>query len=93
MSAAVSVCTSGIVTGCVPRRAALGLWRMFSGTCCAEDAGCVQRSLFPSLVHGSYTHAVKQSSLVVSSLLPGPWVWGERDSTVESTVTIRVRLR
>lgn len=51
------------------------------------------RGSFPSLVHGSYTHAVKHSSLVVSSLLPGPWVWGERDSTVGGTVTIRVRLR
>lgn len=42
-------------------------------------AGCwVQcRGPFPSLVHGSRTRTpVKQSSLVVSSLLPGPWVGG-----------------
>lgn len=88
-SGSACVCTGGIVTGYVPRRAALGLCCVFSGTRCTHFAGCLQRSL--SFLRTRLV--VKRSSLVVSSLLPGPWVWGERDSTVGSTVTIRMRLR
>lgn len=88
------VCTGGIVTGCVPRRAALGpllniLWYSLR----AGLLGACRGSLSLVRTRLSYTHAVNLLSLVVLSLLPGPWVWGGRDSTVDSTVTIRVRLR
>lgn len=52
----LAVCTGGIVTGCVPWRAALGLCWIFSGTRCAQ--GCwvsAEVPSFPSFVHGSRT--------------------------------------
>lgn len=64
--------------GCLGAFALLDIWRYSQKR---RVLGMSTGPFLPLLVHEC--SQTVYYSVAVSSLLPGPWVWGERDSTVQ----------